>query len=552
MPWKPRYPGEFPTLGWHGLEWITENLAQPDCADYRPLTLTEEQAAFLLRYYRIDPATGRRRYRRAVWSRPKGHGKSPLMGAIAALEGLADVVFDGWDCDGRPVGRPWSSLRTPLIQLAAVSEDQTANAYGPLLEMLREGPVVDRYRVDPMETFVALPKGRIEFITSAARSREGNRPVWVALDQTEAWVPSNGGVNLAAVIRRNLGKVGGSSIETPNAFLPGEHSVAEKSAAYAAEIVEGRTRDDGLLYDHREAPADTDMADRESLMKGLRFVYGDSARDAGGWVDLDRIVAEIYDPATDPQDARRFYLNQITHASDAWVSSPEWGACFDGDAVVADGDVIVLGFDGTRGRVKGKPDATALIGCRVRDGHLFEVVHRSVWEAPRREMSMRDRVKTGDVSAWEPPVAEIDAAIRMAFKRWTVVGFYADPSGWTEHVARWEAAFGAKLKVKASGQSRIAAWPRGKDTRAVEAVAALHAAIEHGECSHDGSAALTRHVLNARRRAVRTGYLLYKSYPDSPDKIDAAYAAVMAWKARLDAVAGGVGKRKRRVVARIR
>jgi hypothetical protein len=39
---------------------------------------------------------------------------------------------------------------------------------------------------------------------------------------------------------------------------------------------------------------------------------------------------------------------------------------------------------------------------------------------------------------------------------------------------------------------------------------------------------LTRHVLNARRRQIRTGYLLYKRYPDLPDEIDAAYAVVMA------------------------
>jgi hypothetical protein len=58
-------------------------------------------------------------------------------------------------------------------------------------------------------------------------------------------------------------------------------------------------------------------------------------------------------------------------------------------------------------------------------------------------------------------------------------------------------------------------------------------------------------VLNARRRAAGQGYLLYKAYPDSPDKIDAAYAAVMAWKARLDAVSQGITQRTgtgRRVV----
>lgn len=533
MPWKPEYTGEFPTLGWYALEWITENLAQPDCTEYQPLRLTPEQASFVLRYYRIDPTSGRRRYRRGVWSRPKGHGKSPLMGAFAALEALADIVPDGWDANGRPVGRPWASIRTPLVQLAAVSEDQTANAYGPLLEMLREGPVLDAYPgVEPMETFVALPKGQIKFITSAAGSREGNRPVFAALDQTEGWVPSNGGVKLASVIRRNLGKVGGSSIETPNAFLPGENSVAEQSAAYFASINEGRARDEALLFDHREAHADVDMSDRESLLEGLRYVYGDSAQEAGGWVDLDRIVAEIWDPGTDPQDARRFYLNQITHASDSWVSSPEWSSRMNLDKVVEHGDTVVLGFDGSRGRNRGRADATALVGCRVSDGHLFEI---RVWEQPAGP--------TG--KDWTPSVIEVDAEVRRSFDTWKVVGFYADPSGWTSQVASWEAKFGKHLKVKATRDAPITAWPRGKDSRVTEYVERFHAAVVNDEMTHDGSSALTRHMLNARRRSTRTGYLIFKAYPDSPDKIDAAYAAVMAWKARLDAVSQGIGVKRK-------
>ena len=161
MPWKPEFPGEWPTLGWTMLDWYTDMLAQPDSAGYRPLQLTTEQAQYILDWYRIDPFTGRFVYRRGVWSRPKGHGKSPLMGAIGAGEALGPVVFDGWDANGRPVGKPWSEIRTPLVQFAALNEDQTRNAYEPLLEMLRDGPVMDYYDIDPMETFVALPKGRI-------------------------------------------------------------------------------------------------------------------------------------------------------------------------------------------------------------------------------------------------------------------------------------------------------------------------------------------------------------------------------------------------------
>jgi hypothetical protein len=224
-----------------------------------------------------------------------------------------------------------------------------------------------------------------------------------------------------------------------------------------------------------------------------------------------------------------------------------------GDTVVAEGDTITLGFDGSSGRMKGKADATALIGCRVRDGHLFEIGDKSVWEPPRRKKTRREREASGDTDFWAPPIAEVDATVALAFRKYNVVGFYADPSGWTEIVAKWEARYGSRLRVKAAQRQPISAWPTGKHTAAILAVATLGQAIENGVSTHDGSAALTRHVSNARRRQVRAGYLLYKAYPESPDKIDAAYAAVMAWKARLDAVSAGLGaRRKKRVIQRVK
>ena len=535
MPWKPEYPGEFPTLGWEMLSWYTEMLAQPDSAEYKPLQLTTEQARFILNYYRLDPVTGKRVYRRALFSRPKKWGKSPMMAAIGCGEALGPVVFDGWDANGRPVGKPWAEVRTPWVQFAAVNEDQTKNAFNSVLEMLREGPVVDYYDVAPMETFVALPKGRIEYITAAGTSKEGQRPVWAALDQTESWLKSNGGVNLAAVIRRNLAGTGGTSIETPNAYRPGSGSVSEASFAYAQAIEEGRARETSFLIDHREAPSDTEMSDDESLRAGLLHAYGDSAREAGGWVDIERIMADIRDPNADVQDSRQYFLNQITHASDAWVSRPEIMAAVDTTKDIQPGDTIVLGFDGSRGRVRGKADATALVGMRLSDKHLFTV---KVWE--RRDTDPQD---------WAPNPAEVDAVVREMFEKFNVVGFYADPSGWNLQVAQWEADFARQLRVKASRDEPIAAWPRGKDSRVVEYVERLRQALVLGEITWDGSPALMRHMLNARRRSTRTGYLLYKQFPDSPDKIDAAYAAVMAYKACLDAIAKGAStksKRKRR------
>lgn len=541
MPWKPSEPGEVPTLGYQVLDWIAENLAAPDRAVYEPFVLYREQAEFVLRFYELDPRTGRRRRRRAVISRPRGWGKSPLLAALACAEALGPVVPDGWDAAGQPVGKPWVEVRTPLVQVAAVSEPQTKNTWTPLLEML-DGPAVDNYPgLEPLDTFVNLPRGRMEPITSSARTVKGNKPVFAVLDQTEEWVPSNGGPRLAETMRINAAKIGGSTIESPNAFVPGEGSVAELSAEFAELIRSGRAKDDGLLYDHREAPPDTDLTDRDSLLAGLRVAYGDSANhDAGcaihapadppGHVDLDTLVATIWDTATTEQTARADFLNQITHASDQWISQPEWAACARADRVVADGELVTLGFDGSRGRARGKPDATALVACTVSDGHLFEV---GVWEAPDGPSE----------AEWVPPMPAIEAAIGFAFDRWRVAAFYCDPAkDWRSHVNAWEARYGSKVQVKASNDHPFEWWMTGGRSGLVQrAVEQLEGAVRNGDMSHSGEYALTRHVLNARRRVAGGKLRLGKENDYSPRKIDAAVAAVLAWQARLDAVAKGAG-----------
>lgn len=554
MPWKPGYKGERPTLGWSILEWIEDSLIVPDGPSAgEPLVFTQEQAKFVLGLYEVDPRfrgpaiQGRamrngRLVRRAVLSRPKGWGKSPLVAALCLVEALGDVVFDGWDADGQPVGRTWESLGfSPKVQVVAVSEDQTQNTWDPLLEMASNGPVQDTPGLDVMQTFVSVPNGLIENVTSSSSAREGFRPVFAAMDQTESWTKTNGGRRLAATIRRNLGKVNGCSVETPNAFEPGVESVAESSFAAFAAQMEGRTRvAHGLLFDHREAPPDTDPTDEASLRKGLEFAYGESADSAGGWVNLDRLVEEYYDPDTDPQDARRYYLNQITHASDSWLSSPEWLGRQDLEKVIERGEPITLGFDGSRARTRGVADATALVGCRVRDGHVFVV---DVWEQPPGPEGLE----------WRVPTDLVEAKVREVFAKHTVVGFYADPAKWEGYVAAWEAAYGAKLKVKASRENPIEWWMTGGRSLIIaRALDQFHSAVVDGEMTHDGSSILTRHVLNARRRVKRDTVQIGKEHPDSPNKIDAAVAAVLAWQARLDALAAGLADNTRRAPRRLR
>lgn len=545
MPWIPTVEGETPTLGFGCLDWIAGNLCAPDDPERGPLRFTLEQEDFTLAWYAINPATGRFIYRRGLIGRARGWGKSPFLGAMSLLEGMGPVLFDGWDSSGQPVGKPWSRVRTPLVHIAAVSEEQTKNTWDAMLAMLDDAPALYNHPgLEPMETFINFPVGKAQKVTASARTLKGARSVFAVLDQTEEWVPSQRGPWLAQTIRTNCAKVGGRTLESPNAFIPGEGSVAEDSAEFANKIRLGRTRATDLLYDHREAPADTDLTDRESLVAGLRYAYGCSSDHPEGcvlhdppcnpgWAPIESNADMFWDPANDVQKLRSDFLNQITHASDSWVDRPTWNSR---SVEVVDsppprlghGDVVTLGFDGSRKRAKGVTDATALVAARVSDGLVEPIM---VWEQPDGP--------EGD--EWRVPTDEVDAVVKDTFAKFRVVGFYADPSMWDGYVAQWEAAYGARLTVKASRSNPIEWWmSRGAlVTRALDQF--LDAVID-GEMFHSGSAVLTRHVLNARRRRTTTGYGIYKSHPDSADKIDAAIAAVLAWQARLDAIASGADR----------
>ncbi|MDH4158665.1 MAG: Terminase [Actinomycetota bacterium] len=423
-------------------------------------------------------------------------------------------------------------MQSPFIRCLATEEQQAGNTYDNVYYNLKEcelGADLSGDAAGLTRTF--LPGGgEIRPSTSGNASKDGGKETFVVVDESHLLVlPEH--QRMVATVRRNLGKRRASepwSLETSTMYAPGEDSVAEKSHAYASQIAEGKVRAARLLWDHREAPADVDMGDPESLEAALREVYGDF------WpvMDIERIMHEIWDPRSDPSDSRRFWLNQRTSSADSWLTQPEWAGCADAGKVVADRDLITLGFDGSRSRARGVTDATALIGCRVSDGHLFEV---AVWEQPQGVAG----------NGWQVPTTEVDAAVRQAFARWDVCAFYCDPAKWETWVAAWERDFGTKLRVKASRDHPCEWWmSSGRSGIVVRALEQMHSAVVDRELTHDGSFVLTRHVLNARRHPTRSGIQIRKEHPDSPRKIDAAVAAVLAWQGRLDAVAGGVSQRR--------
>lgn len=515
------------TLGWEVVHWATKYLYHPNGPRAgKRWEFTDTQLRFLLWWYGLD-TDGHWLYQHGVRRLVKGSGKSPFAALIALAELTAPVRLGRWDADA-PGGVVGQSVSMPLVQIAATNESQTANTMRMVRAFAPKGSrIVKEFGLDPGKTkYYTEAEGTLEIITSSAAGAEGAEATCVIADETEHWTESRGGPEFASTLQDNLAKSGSRFLETCNAWMPGVNSVAEESWEAWLAQEEGRTRGSSrILYDARIAPPATDLADDDSLMTALEHVYGDC-----WWVDLDVIFSRIRSPKARPDDSRRKYLNQPTAADDAWCTAAEWARLADASTVVADGDEVVLFFDGSRSR-----DATALIGARVSDGHVFTL---GVWEPDPRH----------DVEDQVDP-AEVDLAVRRAFGRYDVAAFFSDVREW-ESFARitWPASFGDQLRVHAVPGGKAPepiAWDmRGHQKEFTLSAELTEAEIAEGGFTHDGNSALARHVANARRKHNQYGITVRKESRDSPLKIDAA-VCLIGVRHVLRLVRAAAPKRKR-------
>jgi hypothetical protein len=484
----------------------------PSPADERePFKVTDEQAELILDWYAIDDR-GVYIYRRGILERAKGWGKSPLVAGAMALPELAGpVVFDGWDADGEPVGRPRGQGDTPAhIQIAAVSEDQTENTYGAIYGLLtaNEARAADELRIDIGRTRLYLmdrPEAGLYPVTASAGSREGQRVTFAVLDETHLWTPTNHGVKLAATIRRNAGKMNGRTIETTNAPVIGGKSVAERSES---DVERGFS---GILH-YAARPAEQPEPDWEDdrLLEALSVSYGDA-----NWIDKQRILKEIRDPATAWDDSLRFYFNIRTVGSGRAVDPRVWDALAKPREVPA-GTPVGLGWDGSNNR-----DASALRAC-TEDGYSFVL---GIWQRP-----------SDAPPDWTVPREEVHRTLDAAFKRYRVGRMFCDPWKWHSEIEEWTAKYGKD----GNDDPIVVVLDTNQNSKFVPAVDRWLTAIREGTHTHDGDPMTSDHVKSATLKQVRladdpddgrTRYRLEKGEGRRPN--DAAVADVLAYEAAM-------------------
>lgn len=522
------------TLGYEALAWAAKYLRHPNgIRAGKAWQFTREQARFVLWFYALDE-DGRWLFHHGARRLAKGSGKSPFAAVMALIELLAPVRFDHWDPDvpggvvGKPVSMPW-------VQIAAVSLDQTENTMRMVRAMASpaNAPALHRdYSLDVGKTQIFVqPEGKLEVITSSAATAEGAESTFVIGDELEHWTPSNGGAELHATLMDNLSKSGSRMLETLNAWKPGINSAGESTFNDWVLQETGRSKNESrILYDARQAPHDTEVGDADSLRAALEWVYADCP-----WSDIDAIMTRIWSPSAQVDDSKRKYLNWPVASSDSWCDPQDWAQMARPDIDVDPGEDIVMFFDGSLSN-----DHTALIGCRMDDGHIFTI---GVWQPKAADPDDKPMV---DVQA-------VDDRVDFAFATWNVIGFYADVREWESFTkVAWPERYRDRLELWATSrgaqQPEPIAWDmRGKDFQFTTAAELAEAEVMQHSFTHDGNPLLTEHVLNARRHEGRYGITVRKESRKSAKKIDACVCMIgarMVW--RLARERSGVSKKKQR------
>lgn len=525
-------PTELPalTLGWEAAKWASKYLRQPNGprAGER-FIFTTRQLRFLLHFYAVR-ADGSWVYHHAARRLAKGSGKSPYAAALALIEFLAPVRLKDFDpklpggCLGRPVSMP-------LVQIAAVSEDQTENTMRMVRAFAKKGSrVATDYRLDPGLTRYNCEDGKLHVLTSSSATAEGGEATFIVGDETEWWL-GRAGAEFMNTLADNLTKSGSRMVETNNAWLPGvggawkpdgsggsqAESTWETWVKQEEDLIEhGATKSGSLLlYDAVIAPPETDMGDPESLERALRYVYADCEWKTDA--EIRAIMTRIWHRSSRKDDSKRKYLNWPTAAEDAWCDPQQW-AKLAADGVgrpireLVPGERIGIFFDGSKSR-----DATAAAGVCISDGHVFKI---GAWE-PRDEVPIDAEV--------------VDNRLIWAFSEFDVVAFFADVREWEGFVkVTWPDRWKDQLDVWAVPTGKLPepiAWDMRSHSRDFALAAELvEAEILDEAFTHDGDAVFARHVANARRYETKWNGAISvkKESPNSPDKIDGCVCVIGA------------------------
>lgn len=510
----------YPTLGPQVCQFIEENLVfGPGDLRGQPAVLDDEKRGLIYRLYEVFPKghalAGRRRFKRCALSLPKGLGKTEFAAWIAACELHPDspVRFNGFGPGGKlKPGRP---VTDPYIPMVAYTEEQSDElAYGALRAILDESPVRNHFDIGLDRIMRAKGDGKAVSLSSSPSARDGARTTFSVMDETHWWTLPK--LHQAQqTLLNNLAKRKQSEpwmLEITTAPEPGSGSVAEKTMEYAQAVAEGRVKDAGLFFFHRQSSDGHDLKTEE----GFRAAIIEAAGTASEWRDNEAIVDLWRDPTVERNFLERVWCNRLVRSSRKAFDITKWKTLVT-ENPARPGDAITLGFDGAQFH-----DSTGLIATHLTTGYQWPI---GVWECPFGKTN------------WQVPAEDVDSVVRETFRKYRVIRMYADPPYWQSWISKWVGEFGDEIVLE---------WWTNRRKAMSYALEAFDSAINEGVLLHDSHEAFARHVGNAYKKELaerdeqgKRLWLIEKERQDSPHKIDLAMAGVLSNEARNDVIAKG-------------
>lgn len=495
--------------------------------------------------YEFNPDTGRLLHDTILLVISKGNGKTEMCGQIANVE----------------MQSPLAPLRSPRVTISAASwkqADELLRASQLAITGSDEspGPLAPRFQrglhlLD--DRIIAPDGGRITRLAAVGSTADGGKESchlgdeiheWNGTRAERMWIVKGRSLRKRVVprgicarcleelvARRGLAPAHRDrAIDRDHAALPVRGSlqvgittvgddptvVTEEPASLlgrlwrkGVDIAEGRVVDPTFLFLAWQAEEGLDLDNPNDLTQGIlqaNPAAGDtSLAEASGtkpFLSIEEKRRSILDPTVPRAEGERYDLGWWSQAADSWMPVRNWVALRHKGGLILPpkGSKVWLGFDGSKSR-----DSTGLYGCDEH-GHIFKW---AVWERPPNA-----------ADGWQVPHLEVDRELRDAFAYFNVVLFQMDPPRWETELETWTAAW----------PNRVLAFETDVYQRFAPAVGRFTDAVlgEKPTITHDGDPVLTRHIANARQKETRWGVVITKEHKDSPRRIDAAVAAVLA------------------------
>ncbi|MFV2143211.1 terminase large subunit domain-containing protein [Isoptericola sp. G70] len=429
---------------------------------------TGAKEPFRLRKWQLDIVKGLypqrgQRPRQGLLSMPRGNGKTGL----AAVLGAYGLFADG--------------VEGAQVLIVASDERQAGHVFRAVRRMIELEPrLEEQVQIYADRIYVPNTDSELRTLPAEPGALQGWDPSLMIVDELHVVTEAVWEAVTSAAGKRETSLT--LAISTP----------ADSPESIMWRLVEwGREGADSSFYYQEYSAPDGCALDDEKAWKIANPALGD-------FLHADALRATL--KTTREPAFRRYRLGQWVGQAEGWLPWGQWDSCAAPDRLVADGERVVLAFDGSA-----SGDSTALVGCTVGpDPHVFVV---DVWANPGER-------------GWRVPRGQVDQVVAAAFDRWDVVELACDPWGWRSEIESWS---------KRHGEKKVLEWNTAHAGRMAPATDRLYQATATEAMTHDADARMAAHVANCKAKSTPMGDLVTKDKRGSPRKIDAAVAAIVAF-----------------------